>query len=89
MAFAMLLRRMKRDITSHGFRSSFRDWAGSASTFPRELAEEALGHAVGDETERAYRRQDALAKRAKLMQAWANYCEPREASNLRQLERQA
>jgi integrase len=89
MAFAMLLRRMKKDVTTHGFRSAFRDWAGSASTFPRELAEEALAHAIGDETERAYRRQDALQKRSKLMQAWANYCEPREGGSLRRFERRA
>jgi integrase len=87
MAFAMLLRRMKRDVTTHGFRSAFRDWAGSASTFPRELAEEALAHAVGDETERAYRRRDAIEKRRKLMEAWANYCEPGMASsNVRHFE---
>lgn len=75
MAFSMLLRRMKRDgVTTHGFRSAFRDWAGSASQFPRELAEEALAHVIGTDAERAYRRNDALEKRRKLMEAWANYC---------------
>lgn len=74
MATDMLLRRMKAgDVTTHGFRSSFRDWAGELTTFPREIAEAALAHAVGDETERAYRRGDALAKRRKLMDAWALY----------------
>ena len=76
-AFDRLLRRMghaKGDVTAHGFRSAFRDWAGEASTFPRELAEAALAHIVGDETERAYRRGDALEKRRKLMDAWARYC---------------
>jgi integrase len=73
MAFEMLLRRMKVDVTVHGFRSSFRDWAGEATTFPREVAEAALSHAVGDETERAYRRGDALEKRRKLMDAWAGF----------------
>jgi integrase len=73
MALAMLLRRMKLDCTVHGFRSSFRDWAGEASTFPREVAEAALAHTVGDATERAYRRGDALEKRRKLMEAWARY----------------
>ena len=76
MAFAMLLRRMKHDkVTTHGFRSAFRDWAGSVSQFPRELAEEALAHVIGNDAERAYRRDDALEKRRKLMEAWANYCE--------------
>jgi integrase len=74
MAFAMLLRRMGRgDLTTHGFRSSFRDWCGEATNFPREVAEAALAHAVGDDVELAYRRGDALAKRRKLMDAWANY----------------
>ncbi len=77
MSLAMLLRRMKVNTTVHGFRSSFRDWAGEASTFPRELAEAALAHTVGDATERAYRRGDALEKRRKLMEAWAGYCEPK------------
>ena len=75
MVMLMLLRRMKRtDITAHGFRSSFRDWCGDSTTFPREVAEAALAHKVGNEVEQAYRRGSALAKRAKLMQAWANYC---------------
>ena len=65
---ARQLERMKVDVTAHGFRSSFRDWAGEASTFPREIAEAALAHVVGDETERAYRRGDALEKRRKLME---------------------
>jgi integrase len=60
--------------TVHGFRSSFRDWAKEATNFPRELAEAALAHLVGDVTERAYSRGDALAKRRKLMDAWASYC---------------
>lgn len=75
MVMLMLLRRMKRDdITAHGFRSSFRDWCGDCTTFPREVAEAALSHKVGNEVEQAYRRSSALAKRAKLMQAWASYC---------------
>lgn len=77
MSLAMLLRRMKVATTVHGFRSSFRDWAGEASTFPREVAEAALAHTVGDATERAYRRGDALEKRRKLMEAWAAYLEVR------------
>jgi integrase len=72
-AFRALLIRLGVDVTPHGFRSSFRDWAGEASTFPRELAEAALAHNVGDATERAYRRGDALEKRRKLMIAWAAF----------------
>lgn len=76
MAFEMLLRRMGRDVTTHGFRSSFRDWAGEATNFPREIAEAALAHSVGDSAEQAYRRGDALQKRKLLMAAWAGYCAP-------------
>ncbi len=82
MALAMILRRMKIEhATQHGFRSSFRDWCGDKTTFPREVAEAALAHAIGDKTEAAYRREDALAKRRKLMDAWAAYCEPRAAAS--------
>jgi integrase len=75
MAMATLLKRMGRDdITVHGFRSTFRDWAGDETTFPRELAESALAHSLG-KTERAYRRSDALERRRALMQTWANWCD--------------
>ena len=74
MAMEMVLRRMKRTVTVHGFRSSFRDWCFEESDFPREIAEAALAHVVGDETERAYRRGDALKKRGELMRAWAAFC---------------
>lgn len=73
MSLSAALRRLKVDATVHGFRSSFRDWAGDATDFPRELAEAALSHLVGDETERAYRRGDALKRRRELMEAWATY----------------
>jgi integrase len=63
--------------TVHGFRSGFRDWAGNETSFPREVAEAALAHVIGDKAEQAYRRSDALEKRRKLMDAWASYCEPR------------
>jgi integrase len=77
MAFLMLLKkRMKLAITAHGFRSSFRDWCGDETNFPREVAEAALGHVIGG-VEAAYRRSDALAKRRLLMTAWAAYCEPK------------
>jgi integrase len=77
-AFRALLLRMDlkgSEVTPHGFRSSFRDWAGEVSNFPREVAEAALAHVVGDATERAYRRGDALEKRRKLMVAWSEYCD--------------
>lgn len=75
MAFTMLLRRLKMDqYTPHGFRSTFRDWCGDETTFPRELAEAALAHEVGNKVEAAYRRSDALVKRRKLMVAWERYC---------------
>lgn len=61
-------------ITPHGFRSTFRSWAGDTGQ-PRELAEHALAHAMGSETERAYARSDLLARRARLMAAWAAHCE--------------
>lgn len=75
MAMEMLLRRMKvTGATVHGFRSSFRDWAGNETGFAREVAEAALSHVIGDKAEQAYRRGDALQKRRELMEAWANYC---------------
>ena len=73
-AMEMLLRRMNSDVTVHGFRSTFRDWAGEATEFPRELAEAALAHKVGDAVEQAYRRGDALEKRRRLMEDWATHC---------------
>ncbi len=60
--------------TVHGFRSAFRDWAGEQTNFPREIAEAALADVVTDKTEAAYRRGDALAKRRRLMAAWAAFC---------------
>lgn len=73
MALEMVLRRAKLEATPHGFRSAFRDWVGEETAFPREVAEAALAHLVGDEVERAYRRGDALEKRRALMEAWAAY----------------
>ncbi len=74
MAMEMMLRRMEVAVTVHGFRSSFRDWVGEETDFAREIAEAALAHVVGDATERAYRRGDALERRRKLMDAWATFC---------------
>lgn len=64
---------MGRDETVHGFRSSFRDWAGDGTDYPRELAEMALAHAVGDAVEQAYRRGRAIEKRRPLLDDWAKY----------------
>jgi integrase len=64
MALDMFLRRMQSAYPTHGFRSSFRDWAGNETRFPREFAEHALAHDIGDKSEQAYRRSDALARRA-------------------------
>jgi integrase len=75
MAMEMMLRRIKiENATVHGFRSSFRDWAGNETDYPRDLIETALAHVIGDKAEQAYRRSDALEKRRLLMEAWASYC---------------
>jgi len=75
MAMNMLLRRMGQlTYTVHGFRSTFRDWAGETTDHPREVVEAALAHVVGSEVERAYRRGDALEKRRLLMADWAIHC---------------
>jgi integrase len=68
--------------TIHGFRSSFRDWCGNETSFPREIAEQALAHATGDATERAYRRGDALAKRRALIDAWAQFIAAKSVDNV-------
>lgn len=76
MAMLTLLRRMKRsDLTAHGFRSTFRDWAAEHTEFSREVAEAALAHTIADKVEAAYRRGDLFAKRRLLMDAWARQCE--------------
>ena len=68
--------------TPRGFRSSFRDWVSEETSFPREIAEQALAHATGGAVELAYRRGDALGKRRDLMQAWAQFCEPGAAGKV-------
>jgi integrase len=83
MAMTMQLRRMKRgNITVHGFRSTFRDWASEQTSFPHETCEHALAHRISDKAEAAYRRGDQFEKRRKLMEAWANFCEPVEAGKI-------
>ena len=75
MALTSVLRRMGRNgLTQHGFRSTFRDWAGETTTYPREVCEHALAHRLADGVEAAYQRGDLLAKRAGLMSDWAKYC---------------
>ena len=83
MSMLMMLRRMgRKDLTVHGFRSTFRDWAAEQTNFPSEVAEAALAHVVADRTEAAYRRGDLFEKRRRLMVAWATFCqtEPKSAS---------
>lgn len=72
--YRALFQRMRRvGLTTHGFRSSFRDWAGEATNHARETAELALAHRIGNDAERRYRRGDALQKPRKLMDDWADY----------------
>lgn len=85
MAMDMLLRRMDEDAyTVHGFRSSFRDWAGETTNFAREIIEASLAHLVGNKVEQAYRRGDALLKRRKLMEAWAGFVAKPVGENVHQ-----
>jgi integrase len=75
MAMLKVLERMGRaDLTVHGFRSTFRDWAAEETNFPTEVVEMALAHTVADKVEAAYRRGDLFEKRRKLIEAWAAYC---------------
>jgi integrase len=74
MALLAVLKRMKYEITSHGFRSTFRDWAAERTNFPREVAEAALAHTLKDKVEAAYRRGDLFIKRQRMMNEWAKFC---------------
>ena len=78
---ALLKKRMKVDVTAHGFRSTFRDWASERTNYPREVVEMALAHTIKDATEAAYRRGDLLFKRQALMREWATYCYTRQRSS--------
>lgn len=73
MAMTALMRRKSLPYVPHGFRSTFRDWAGDHTEYPREVVESALAHTVGNRVEAAYRRKDALERRRPLMQDWANF----------------
>ena len=74
MALLTVMRRMSLDAVPHGFRSTFRDWAGECTNYPREVAEQALAHTLQNKVEAAYRRGDSLEKRRAMMQDWANFC---------------
>ena len=88
MALEMMLRRMKlKDVTVHGFRSSFRDWASECTNFSNEACEAALAHVIKDKAEAAYRRGDLFEKRRKLMEAWAVYCAAPKAGKVVALRR--
>lgn len=91
MTLSMPIRRAKLGITVHGFRSAFRDWAAERTSFPRELAEKALAHAVRNKVEAAYQRGDLFDKRRELMNAWAQYCRSaaRPSGNVTSLHRTA
>ena len=70
-------------------RTAFRDWAGNEARYPRELAEHALAHVIGDKAEQAYRRSDALARRRELMDVWARHCEGGAGENVVAFKRSA
>ena len=79
MAMLAVLARMGRsDLTTHGFRSTFRDWAGDETNAAHETIEFCLAHGITDKTEAAYRRSDALKKRRELLSAWAQFCARKE-----------
>jgi hypothetical protein len=82
-SYLYLTRTMQVNATVHGFRSSFRDWAGNETHFDRVTCELALSHKAGDAVELAYRRGDALAKRRALMDAWADYCDGKKKISMR------
>jgi integrase len=73
MTLSAVLRRMDVPAVPHGFRSTFRDWAGERTTYPRDLAEMALAHAIESKVEAAYRRGDMLERRRAMMQDWADF----------------
>ena len=76
MTLLKVLRDMDLSITVHGFRSCLRDWIAENTKTPRDVAEACLAHAVGTDTELAYKRTDYLADRIPLMQRWADHVEP-------------
>ena len=73
MSLTAVMRRMDVDAVPHGFRSTFRDWAGDRTNYPRDMAEAALAHKLENKVEEAYRRSDALEKRREMMQEWGKF----------------
>ena len=74
MTLSAVLRRMKVPAVPHGFRSTFRDWVSERTSYPRDAAEMALAHTIGDKVEAAYRRGDLFEKRRRMMVDWAAFC---------------
>ena len=87
MTLSAVLRRMKVAAVPHGFRSSFRDWASERTNYPRDVAEMALAHAIGDKVEAAYRRGDLFEKRKLMMADWARFCDKTQTTQVSQLVR--
>ena len=79
-AMLRVLDRMGRDLTTHGFRATFKTWASERTNFAREVIEACLTHTISDELEKAYRRGDFLDKRTRLMAAWADFCQQAPAA---------
>lgn len=89
MAMLKLLERMgRKDLTVHGFRSSFRDWGAEQTSYPSEVLEMALAHTVGDKVEAAYRRGDLFEKRRELAIDWAKYCAQKKAGKVTPIRKQ-
>lgn len=86
MTLTAVLRRMKVDVVPHGFRSTFREWAGESTGYPREVIEHALAHQLADKAEAAYQRGSLFPKRINLMQDWANFCDKPKGGNVVQLQ---
>jgi integrase len=90
MTMLMLLRRMGRDdLTAHGFRSTFSDWAAERTAYPREVVEMALAHTIENRVEAAYRRGDLFEKRRRLMADWGRFCEAPPAGEIVALRAEA
>lgn len=85
MALTAVVRRIGVAAVPHGFRSTFRDWVGETTDYPRELAEQALAHTLGNEVEAAYRRGDALERRRVMMGDWAVYCSGKKKPSISEL----
>src|SRR5262249_53391091 len=83
MAMLQLLRGMRPGVTTHGFRSTFRDWAAERTSYPNHVAEAALAHTIGDKVEKAYRPGDLFEKGGRLMAEWATWCSRPASSDVK------